>query len=48
MRQPIQETAATVAEALWRRLEGHGGQVRDYLFSPELVARGSTGRLRHG
>ncbi|MFF2751210.1 LacI family DNA-binding transcriptional regulator [Kitasatospora sp. NPDC058048] len=48
VRQPIQEMAAAVAEALWRQLEGHGGQVRDYLFSPELVARESTGRLRHG
>ncbi|MFE7529567.1 LacI family DNA-binding transcriptional regulator [Kitasatospora sp. NPDC057542] len=48
VRQPIQEMGAAVAEALWRQLEGHGGQVRDYLFTPELVARESTGRLRHG
>ncbi|WP_371517195.1 hypothetical protein [Kitasatospora sp. NBC_01300] len=36
--------SAAVTEALWRRLEGHGGQARDYLFTPELVARESTGR----
>ncbi|MFF3008065.1 hypothetical protein ACFVTF_35300 [Kitasatospora sp. NPDC057940] len=36
--------STAVAEALWRRLEGHGGQARDYLFTPELVARESTGR----
>lgn len=35
---------AVVGATLWRQLEGHGGQARDYLFTPELVARESTGR----
>ncbi|MFE6869161.1 LacI family DNA-binding transcriptional regulator [Kitasatospora sp. NPDC057692] len=46
VRQPIEEMAAAVADALWRRLEGHGGGARDYVFTPVLVARDSTARAR--
>ncbi|MDH6705113.1 hypothetical protein P3T27_001821 [Kitasatospora sp. MAA19] len=42
---PAAEQRGEVGErGVWRQLEGHGGQARDYLFTPELVARESTGR----